>query len=58
MFLPHGRYGTSNTIKRCPWTVGVFWSPGEPILRTFFLRFRALPGPGPEVGPIRSRALL
>ena len=34
--MSHGRYGTFNTLKRCAWTVRVFWSPGEPILRTCF----------------------
>ena len=34
--MVHGRYGTFNTLKRCAWTVRVFWSPGEPILKTLF----------------------
>ena len=33
--LPHGRYGTFNTLKRCAWTVRVFWSPGQQILIIF-----------------------
>ena len=37
--MSHGRYGTFNTLKRCAWNVRVFWSPGEPILRTVCLRF-------------------
>ena len=39
MFLPHGRYGTFDTLKRCAWTVRVFWSPGQWILRCFFFVF-------------------
>ena len=62
--MSHRRYGTFNTLKRCAWTVRVFWSPGEPILRTCFLSFSgtsknmfvedlpgpywADPGPGPR----------
>ena len=36
MFCPMGATGLFYTLKRCAWTVRVFWSPGEPILRTVF----------------------
>ena len=35
IFLPPGRYGTFNTLKRCAWPVREFWVSGQPILSTF-----------------------
>ena len=35
--LPHGRYGTSNTLKRRPWTVEVWSRRANPEVFSFLV---------------------